>query len=170
MMFHPDGWLEIRSPLHTPKKRVSEFIVARSGWIRKKRQDALLKIPVSRERPDPVAEAAFREKTRLAALVFLAHPLLASVKTPRFSFRSQRSRWGSCSTRGTISLNYACAGLPDPLLEYIIAHELCHLARMDHSAVFHRLLNTVLPDAAARRAQLCRYLIVEPSPTAASPV
>ena len=170
MQVHPDGWLEIRSPLHTPKKRVSDFIVSRSGWIRKKRQDALLRIPVSRDRPEAAAAAAFREKARIASMRFLGHPLLAGVQPARFSYRSQRSRWGSCSSRGTISLNYACARLPEHLLEYIIAHELCHLARMDHSAAFYRLLNTVLPDAAKRKSELSRYRIAEFSLLAASPV
>jgi hypothetical protein len=54
----------------------------------------------------------------------------------RVSVRNQRSRWGSCSRRGTISLNWRLIQAPDFVRDYIIYHELAHLRHMNHSARF----------------------------------
>ncbi len=54
----------------------------------------------------------------------------------RISVRNQRSRWGSCSRRGTLSLNWRLIQAPDFVRDYIIYHELAHLRHMNHSARF----------------------------------
>jgi hypothetical protein len=50
--------------------------------------------------------------------------------------RLQRTRWGSCSSAGTVSLNAALLFLPAPLVRYLFVHELCHLIALDHSPKF----------------------------------
>lgn len=70
------------------------------------------------------------------------------------AFRLQRARWGSCSRGGRISLNILCAALPDPLFEYVVCHELCHLRHLDHGPEFWRTLQTAMPDMAERRREL----------------
>lgn len=59
----------------------------------------------------------------------------------KVSVRAQRSRWGSCSRLGNISLNYRVILLPQELVEYLILHELCHLWHMNHSADFKACLH-----------------------------
>jgi predicted metal-dependent hydrolase len=54
----------------------------------------------------------------------------------RMELRRQRSRWGSCSTHGTISLNVCLAFQPAPVVRYLMIHELTHLEHMNHSAHF----------------------------------
>ena len=67
----------------------------------------------------------------------------------RVTVRNQRSRWGSCSRRGTISLNWRLIQTPTHVQEYIILHELCHLREMNHSERFWCEVERVCPDYAA---------------------
>jgi len=55
--------------------------------------------------------------------------------------RNTKSRWGSCSSRNDISLSLHLMRLPDELVDYILLHELCHIAHKNHSADFYRLLD-----------------------------
>lgn len=81
----------------------------------------------------------------LAPRVFeLAAFHLLTVK--RVTVRNQKSRWGSCSRRGTISLNWRLIQTPASVRDYIILHELMHLREMNHSARFWREVESVCPD------------------------
>jgi hypothetical protein len=64
----------------------------------------------------------------------------------RITVRNQRSRWGSCSRRGTISLNWRLIQAPPLVRDYIILHELCHLREMNHSTRFWREVERAFPD------------------------
>ncbi len=66
----------------------------------------------------------------------------------RLVVRHQRSRWGSCSARGEISLNCVALFLPPPALRYLMVHELCHTHVPDHSRAFWTLLARFVPDFA----------------------
>ncbi len=60
--------------------------------------------------------------------------------------RDQRSRWGSCSSRGTLSFNYRLVFAPSQVLDYVVVHELCHLIHMDHSKDFWNMVGSIMPD------------------------
>lgn len=62
----------------------------------------------------------------------------AGLSVARVSVRNQRSRWGACSARGTITLNWRLVQLPLPVRDYVIHHELAHLRVLDHSRRFWR--------------------------------
>jgi len=64
----------------------------------------------------------------------------------RVTVRNQRSRWGSCSRRGTISLNWRLVQAPAFVRDYIILHELAHLREMNHSRRFWREVARLCPD------------------------
>ena len=77
-------------------------------------------------------------------LLELAHDLNYSVE--RVVIRCQRTRWGSCSTRGTVSLNCSLVFLRPEVVRYLFVHELAHLKHMNHSPGFWRLVQTLEPD------------------------
>lgn len=62
------------------------------------------------------------------------------------TIRGQKTRWGSCSSRKTLSLNRSLLFLPPPLVRYLIIHELCHLVHLNHSKRFWRLVERFEPD------------------------
>lgn len=68
----------------------------------------------------------------------------------RVSVRNQRSRWGSYSSRGTVSLNWRLVLLTPEMVDYVVLHELAHSRHMNHSAAFWRVLESVCPDARER--------------------
>ncbi len=70
------------------------------------------------------------------------------------SVRGQKSRWGSCSSKGAISLNYKSLFLPKALCEHVIIHELCHTVHLDHSSRFWGLLTEHDPKTQLHREQL----------------
>jgi predicted metal-dependent hydrolase len=71
---------------------------------------------------------------------------LNRISVSRVSVRNQKSRWGSCSRRGTISLNWRLIHSPGFVRDYIILHELMHLRQMNHSARFWREVESVCPE------------------------
>lgn len=64
----------------------------------------------------------------------------------RVQIRTQRTRWGSCSHHGSISLNAALLLLPPALARYLLVHELCHLRHLDHSLRYWRAVASFEPD------------------------
>ncbi len=75
----------------------------------------------------------------------------------RVSVKNHQSIWGSCSRRGNINLNYRLVFLPQELREYVVVHELCHLAEHNHSSEFWNLVGQALPNYRLLRKELKRY-------------
>jgi predicted metal-dependent hydrolase len=72
--------------------------------------------------------------------------LLHGITVHRVSVRAQKTRWGSCSARGTISLNWRLIQAPPYVVDYLIIHELMHRREMNHSARYWKLVAEAFPD------------------------
>ena len=102
-----------------------------------------------------VAFAARRREAKLRLPARMApYERLLGVEAKRVSIRAQRTRWGSCSSHGTICLNWRLLLLPSDLCDYVLVHELCHLRHLDHSAKFWSLVERVFPDYEERERRL----------------
>ena len=81
-------------------------------------------------------------------------PRFKGHQRPRLIVRAMQSRWGSLSQAGTMTLNANLVRAPRTCIEYVVAHELCHLKYRDHDASFFRLLGHVMPDWEKRKQRL----------------
>ena len=84
-------------------------------------------------------------------------PVVAAHGVPRpaqLKIRAMTSRWGTCSRSGSITLNRHLMRAPLTCVEYVVAHELCHLVHHGHDARFYGLLAAIMPDWKARRLRL----------------
>jgi predicted metal-dependent hydrolase len=64
----------------------------------------------------------------------------------KISIRGQKSRWGSCSHKMNLNFNWRLIMLPEPVLDYVVIHELCHLQEMNHSKKFWKLVESYCPE------------------------
>ncbi len=93
---------------------------------------------------------------RIAASVRLWQPEIGVTAT-RLSIRDPRSRWGSCSSSGTISFSWRLLLAPSEILEYVVVHELCHILQPNHSRAFWSLVERHQPGRREATAWLHEY-------------
>ena len=107
----------------------------------------------------PKAEQAFTRWYRQQALEVMTERVEAAVKQFGFSYQkirisSARTRWGSCSSRGTLSFTYRLVMAPPDVVDYVILHELVHTQVRNHSRTFWGRVASLMPDYKRRMAWL----------------
>ncbi len=100
---------------------------------------------------------------RIAASVRLWEPVIG-VSATTISIRDPSSRWGSCSSRGTLSFSWRLLLAPADILEYVVVHELCHLLQPNHSRAFWALVEQFHP-VGGRRRRGCTATATSCTPT-----
>jgi predicted metal-dependent hydrolase len=109
------------------------------------RRGDVLFVP-SDEKREPALERWYRRAARAEIEPRLERACaLAGTSYSRLTIRGQRTRWASCSRSGAMSFNWRLLLAPEPVLDYVIWHEVCHLEVMDHSSRFWRLLASRSP-------------------------
>ncbi len=81
------------------------------------------------------------------------------LRRPMLKICRMKTRWGSLSEKGTLTLNVSLIQAPRECIDYVITHELCHIKHPDHSPAFYRLLEKVMPDWERRKHKLELSLI-----------
>lgn len=99
-----------------------------------------------------VAEAGREARPRAEAKAAALGRTLGRVR-----MRDMRSRWGSCSARGDLSLCWRLVMAPEPVLDYVVAHEVAHLVERNHGSAFQAIVTGLADDVAGARAWLRRH-------------
>jgi predicted metal-dependent hydrolase len=112
-------------------------------------------------RPNADLAALARRALQRRAMEHFAPRLTATIAqigkpVPPLALSSARTRWGSCSARSGIRLNWRLIHLPAPLIDYVIAHEAAHLIEMNHSPRFWAVVESLCPDWQHARDELKR--------------
>lgn len=170
IQIEPDGRVTVRAPYWCSRADADAFVREKRDWIRRKLREQRLRAVAREEaaknapdgmlpRPRNVKE---RERCiRQAASIFAektAHYAEAmGVDYSRITLRQQKTRWGSCSARGSLNFNWKLVFASEPVLDYVIVHELAHRREMNHSPRFWSVVEEAMPDYRAQRAWLRRY-------------
>ena len=156
--FHAGGAIAVRAPLRMPLCTIEDFFQKNAARFAR-RITYFSKLP--RPLPLPLAtegECAVLQRTLEGMVAKAAH--LLGVLAPPVFVKPMRSRFGSCSVRGTVSFSDTLRALPPKLIEYIVAHEACHLKELNHSSAFWALVENLIPDWRERRRALKKYCFI----------
>ena len=145
--------LIIRAPMKATEKDINAFMEKHRAWIEKHMRERE-KIEVERasrgESSDLLSEAEIRE---LAARARETIPERVRFYAPRIgvtfgriTIRNQRSKWGSCSSKGNLNFNCLLMLTPIEVIDSVVVHELCHRKEMNHSPRFYAEVRRVFPD------------------------
>lgn len=148
----PDGTVVVRCPRRMAVGEIRSFVQSKEDWIEK----SLSAILQNREPTLTKRESeALKKQTKALMEARVTHfAPLVGVDYGRISIRAQRTRWGSCSSKGNLNFNCLQGLVPEPILDYVVVHELCHRKHMDHSATFWEEVARVLPDYRDRKKWL----------------
>jgi predicted metal-dependent hydrolase len=123
---------------------VDLLLTPEPGRTRVHRRGDVLLVPEGDARP--AVERWYRRQARAEIAPRLDAAAAALDKSyTKLTIRDQRTRWGSCSSTGAMSFNWRLLLAPDAVLEYVVRHEACHLAVMDHSPRFWALMGQLMP-------------------------
>ena len=141
----------VRAPRSASEKDIEEILKKKEAWISKhiekikKTKERLEAEPtekLTREKVIALAEKAL--KVIPARVEYFAKVI--GVTYGKITIRNQKTRWGSCSSKGNLNFNCLLMLAPPEVLDYVVVHELCHRKQMNHSKAFWSEVEKVLPD------------------------
>ncbi len=154
----PGGKMLVTKPVFLDEVAVDDFLRQKSGWITKHiKRAATMPLALSpRERKIEFAKHKSAAMARVRGIISRLNGQYGfAVKS--VSIRDQRTRWGSCSSKGALNFNYRVALVPGHLADYVVAHELCHLREMNHSKRFWDLVAQTVPGHQQARKELRKF-------------
>jgi predicted metal-dependent hydrolase len=164
--------VEIVVPPRTAKAAIESLIFEHRAWLERELAKPPRPLALGLQREDVVwigglalalpnvrsVAAWYREEARTEVERVLRHESARlGIAYRSVSIRDQRSRWGSCSSRGVLSFNWRLICAPQAVLNYVIVHELCHVVRHDHSPVFWQMVALARPSYAEERKWLAEH-------------
>ena len=156
-----------RAPKHMSDREIMKFAKQKEAWIQKhlelmKRRKASngafdeASEPENKYTPEELESMKRFMKNSISerAASFAA---VMGVSFGKITVRSQKTRWGSCSSAGNLNFNCLLALCPSEVIDYVVVHELCHLRHMNHSRAFWNEVAKYLPGYAEQKDWLKRH-------------
>lgn len=141
--------LTARVPKGMSRLEINTFIESKRSWI-EKHLEKMLERQEALEKVEPFTMAEIHELADKALVVIpervKKYAPIVGVDYGRITIRNQRSRWGSCSSKGNLNFNCLLMLFSDEVIDYVVVHELCHRKHMNHSAAFYAEVERVFPE------------------------
>ena len=137
----------VRAPYGVTEKYIKEFLNKNEAWIneikvKKKSIESGNVENVTLDKIKALADQAL--KIIPARVEYFAR--IVGVTYGNITVRNQKTRWGSCSSKGNLNFNCLLMLAPPEVLDYVVAHELCHRKQMNHSKAFWTEVEKAFPD------------------------
>lgn len=144
-----ENGLTIRAPRKATERQINYFIKENEAWIlknlekyNKKREEYKNLKKLSNEEINILAEKAMEYIPKRVEY----YASLIGVTYGRITIRNQKTRWGSCSSKGNLNFNCLLMLTPKEVIDSIVVHELCHRKEMNHSKRFYDEILKVYPE------------------------
>lgn len=141
--------LTIRAPRRATNTEIREFVLKNEKWILKNLKKYDIKKEEYADIPkltdEQIKELAKKAMEYIPKRVEYYAPLIG-VSYGRITIRNQKTRWGSCSSKGNLNFNCLLMLTPSEVVDSIVVHELCHRKEMNHSKRFYEEILKVFPD------------------------
>lgn len=149
----------VRAPYRMSDQAIQKFLQEKSPWIEKHMRKLQSRLGETSLQPENMLTAqeirGLAEEARAYIPQRAAYfASLLGVDYGRITIRCQKTRWGSCSSKGNLNFNCLLMLTPPEIIDYVTAHELCHRLQMNHSEKFWREVESVIPDYKTRRKWL----------------
>jgi predicted metal-dependent hydrolase len=152
-----DGVVRVTIPRWGSLREARAFAGEQERWIERQRRRLDQERTATPVVPDAILREAWARAKRELPPRLLGLAADLGVSVARVSVRNQKWRWGSCSRRGHICLNWRLVDMPDWVRDYVMVHELMHRRRMDHSKKFWKLVAAACPEYERARQWLRAY-------------
>lgn len=145
----PDGHVIVRAPNYATKNEINAFVKKNEKWLEIHLEKVLSKNRLC-ENTEKLSEKQIEELTLCAKEIILKKAEyfapIVGVTYGKITIRHQKTRWGSCSSKGNLNFNCLLMFVPEFVLDYVVVHELCHIKQMNHSPAFKAEIARVLPE------------------------
>ncbi len=148
---HQSTEFSVTVPIGLSFQQIEDFLQSQKKWMSKRL--------INHQKKDILPELPFSEDTKRAARLLVIslieqYQALYPYTFKRITIKDLHSKWGSCSAKKNLNFNYRIIALPKELAEYLVVHELCHLAELNHSIRFWRLIAKAFPNYQSLRKKL----------------
>lgn len=149
----------LRVPMRITKREIEKILKEKEPWIRQSVEKMRMKKAEYEANKMPALTQKEIKELAKQALDYIPKRVeyyanIIGVDYGRITIRNQKTRWGSCSSKGNLNFNCMLMLTNKDIIDYVVVHELCHRKEMNHSLRFWKEVEKILPDYKVRRKWL----------------